>query len=116
MLKRLKFIFSAMVEIIRATKDYNCTEPLIVLTRQDYETMMDDHDRLRAEKRLMYQCIDCMVMGGTPCQFCDDYGECEHAKKNEPIPGCDAWELVELQKEVLPHEPAAAEATAEANS
>ena len=112
-MKRLKFILNALWEIIRATREHPCDEPLIILTRQDYETIMDDLDRMGAEKRLMYQCIDNMVMGGTPCQLCDNYAQCLHEKKNATAPGCDDWELVELQKEVLPHEPAAASGEAE---
>ena len=40
------------------------------------------------------QCIDSMIAGGSPCEFCHDYdGDCEHPDCREAGKGCADWML-----------------------
>ena len=40
------------------------------------------------------QCIDYMISGGSPCEFCHDFtGDCEHPECREAGKGCADWML-----------------------
>lgn len=40
------------------------------------------------------QCIDYMIAGGSPCEYCHDYsGECDHPDCREAGKGCADWML-----------------------
>ena len=95
-MKRLKFILKALVEIIRATKGYPCDKALVVLTEEELLEYREDKSRMGINLQLCYQCIDTMVMGGTPCYLCNEYDTCEHKGKDTHAPGCDMWDLVEV--------------------
>lgn len=112
-MKRLKFIFNALVEIIRATKGYACDKALIVLTEDELLEYREREHKMGLQLQLCYQCIDTMVMGGTPCYLCNDYKTCKHPGKDSRAPKCDIWDLIELVREENPHEPAAETEAAE---
>ena len=39
-------------------------------------------------------CIDSMIAGGSPCEYCHDYdGDCEHPDCREAGKGCADWML-----------------------
>jgi len=40
------------------------------------------------------QCIDYMIAGGSPCEFCHDFaGDCSHPECREAGKGCEDWML-----------------------
>lgn len=49
------------------------------------------------------QCIDFMISGGSPCEFCEDFkGDCEHPECREAGKGCPDWMLrMKTPEEVL---------------
>lgn len=49
------------------------------------------------------QCIDHMIAGGSPCEFCEDFnGDCEHPECRETGKGCPDWMLrMKTPEEVL---------------
>lgn len=49
------------------------------------------------------QCIDYMIAGGSPCEFCEDFnGECDHPDCLEAGKGCPDWMLrMKTPEEVL---------------
>ena len=49
------------------------------------------------------QCIDYMIAGGSPCEFCEDYnGECDHPECREAGKGCADWMIkMKTPEEVL---------------
>ena len=49
------------------------------------------------------QCIDHMIAGGSPCEFCEDFnGECDHPDCLEAGKGCPDWMLrMKTPEEVL---------------
>ena len=49
------------------------------------------------------QCIDYMIAGGSPCEFCEDFnGDCEHPECREAGKGCPDWMLrMKTPEEVL---------------
>ena len=49
------------------------------------------------------QCIDYMISGGSPCEFCHDFtGDCEHPECREAGKGCADWMLrMKSPEEVL---------------
>lgn len=113
-MKRLKFILKALWEIILATKGYPCDKALVVMTEEDLIEQREDAHRTGIQLQLCYQCIDTMVMGGTPCYLCNDYATCQHPGKDTRAPGCDIWDLVEVTREEAPCEQTAAPESAEA--
>lgn len=112
-MKRLKFIFKALLEIIRATKGYACDKALIILTEDEWLEHLEDKSHMGIQLQLCYQCIDTMVMGGTPCYLCNDYQTCQHPGKDSRAPHCEIWDLVEVYREEASHEPTAAPEKAE---
>lgn len=112
-MKRLIFILKALIEIIRATKGYSCDKALVILTEDELLEYREDKHKMGLQLQLCYQCIDTMVMGGTPCYLCNDYKTCKHPGKDTRAPECDIWDLIELVREENVHEPAAEEKAAE---
>lgn len=48
--------------------------------------------QMTADIKRYNECIDCMIAGGSPCQWCEDYKECQlQAKKDGK--GCELWML-----------------------
>lgn len=114
-MKRLKFILKALLEIIKATKGYACDRALVVLTEDELLEHRARESHMGVQLQLCYQCIDTMVMGGSPCFLCNDYETCQHPGKDTRAPHCDIWDLVEIYREEANHEPAAAPTEGEAD-
>ena len=59
------------------------------------------------------QCIDSMIAGGSPCEFCHDYdGDCEHPDCREAGKGCADWMLrMKTPEEVFSSEESSENAT-----
>lgn len=116
--KRIGFALQAAVDVFRATKGYGCDKPLVVMTAEDVQLATDDLARLTVEKNLLYQVVDHMVDGGSPCDFCRDRDECDHKNKGHVSPMCEIWDLLEIvpaDGEEDAHEQAAEAEGAESN-
>ena len=110
-LKRIRFALRGAMEIFRATKSAGCDSPLIMMTRDDVQQQIDDLNRLIVEKNLLYQVVDSMVDGGSPCMWCRESAECTWADKGGSSPRCGIWDLFDIvPAEEETHEPAAAQA------
>lgn len=118
LLKRIRFALQAAVDVFRATKGYACDKPLAVMTAEDVQQLITDLNQTMAERHLLYQVVDHVVDGGSPCDFCRDRDECEHKLKGYASPMCQIWDLLELvpaDGEEGAHEPAAEAAGTEGN-
>lgn len=116
MLKRIIFALRGGLEIFRATKTVGCDSPLVVMTAEDVQQQLNDMNRLIVEKNLLYQVVDHMVDGGSPCMWCRDYDECTHANKGGSTPCCGIWDLIDLvREEAAVDEPGAEAEAAEGN-
>lgn len=119
LIKRIAFSVRAAAEVFKATKTEGCDSPLVVMTQQDLQQQMEDLSRLVVEKNLLYQTVDHVVDGGSPCDYCNDRDQCDHGNKGHVAPMCGIWDLLEIVKEireeVLPDEQAAETEAAEAN-
>lgn len=118
LIKRICFSLRAAAEVFRATKTLGCDSPLMVMTRDEVKKNFDDMNYLVAKMNLLYQVIDHMVAGGSPCMWCHDYGECEYRDRGSSAPDCGLWDLVDIvpaDREEAAHEQAAAPEGTEAN-
>lgn len=92
-IKRILFSLRAAVEVFRATRYTGCDAPLVTMTRDDYTALKDDRFGMMAERNLLYQVIDNLVAGGSPCTWCCERDECAHEGKGGSSPGCGLWDL-----------------------
>lgn len=118
MIKRIGFSLRAAVEVYKATKATGCDSPLMVMTRDEVKKYFDDMNHLVAKMNLLYQVIDHMVAGGSPCMWCHEYSDCEFSDKGGSTPDCGLWDLVDIvpaDREEAAHEQAAAPEGTESN-
>ena len=58
------------------------------------------------------QCIDYMISGGSPCEFCHDFtGDCSNPERREAGKGCEDWMLRMKEPEEVFAEKASEEGT-----
>lgn len=71
------------------------------LAAKHIEELEDYNRRAAADIKAYNQCIDSMIAGGNPCEWCEDQEECQRECKGR---GCEEWWLVDLDRRVTHEE------------
>lgn len=54
------------------------------------DILEDYNKRAQADIRDYNACIDSMIAGGSPCDWCEEFAECQREAKGK---GCEMWWL-----------------------
>jgi len=86
----------------KANETINVLEEMIQEKDEQIASMTKEHEysqqRSKRDITAMNECIDSMIQGGNPCDWCEEkrLGECEHPECDGK--GCEGWWLKELDE------------------
>ena len=72
------------------------TQKLLIVFEDEYDQLTKLLNIHVKEIDLLQECMEKMIAGGSPCEYCEDFSECQMEDKSR---GCKMWWLRYLTKE-----------------
>jgi len=87
----LKTLFGALIDSIRTGRGY------VLELEERWLERYKEHECLKTERNLIWDCVDTLINGGSACDFCQFKEGC-HLRETHPN-GCEHWCIRDLTSE-----------------